>query len=126
MEPRENDQLSPQLRNVLILRTAGYTHTAIGEVLGISRPTVHTYIKRINKLFLKGITADDGRQETGFRIAYVLGLIDAGCTVPDVQRHLLELESRVRRAQIGTPRVRQADFSCNTRHQLASNDVENG
>jgi len=115
-DERPNDLLSPQLRNVLILRTAGYTYTDIGETLDISRATVYTYVKRINRSFLRGITKDDGR-EGGFRLAYVLGLIDAGCSVYEIREKLEDLEARVRRAQIGTPRVRATLSSCHTENQ---------
>jgi hypothetical protein len=116
-EERPSDRLSPRLRNILILRIAGYNYTDIGECLGISRATVYTYIKRINRLFLRGITKQDDTREVGYRVAYVYGLLDAGCDVPEIAEKLQNLEARVRRAQIGTPRVRTDLSSCHTEFQ---------
>ena len=120
-ERPSHDQLSPQLRNVLYLRCAGYSHAEIAAVLDLKRATVHTYIRRLNTIFLKGITDDAGSgtrgSERGLRLAYVLGLLHAGATVQELPGHLRELDRRVRHAQIGAPTVKSLVSRSDTQGQ---------
>lgn len=88
-------RLTPRRRNVLCLRAAGYSQGQIARRLDISLGLVRKDVKAISHALIPGVTDGAPGESKGYRLAYVLGLLDAGADPDDVPDYLQALEDRV-------------------------------
>lgn len=87
-------RLTPRRKNVLALRAYGLSYREIARTLGISVEIVRKDLLVINRIFCR--TFPDGDVSAmGYRVIYMLGLIDAGVEPDDVPDHLQALKDSV-------------------------------
>lgn len=87
-------RLTRRRRCVLYLRAMGHDYDAIAEELGVSKNVVQKDLMAINKTLIPGVT-DGDHAAKGYRVMYVLGLLDGGVPPHEVVDHLRALPDRV-------------------------------
>lgn len=88
-------RLTRRRRCVLYLRAQGQDYDTIAERLGVSKNVVQKDLMAINKTLIPGVT-DGDHPAKGYRVVYVLGLLDAGVPPEEIGAHLDALEDRIR------------------------------
>jgi hypothetical protein len=86
-------RLTPRRRCVLYLRAAGWSYAQIAELLGMNANLVRKDLIAVNKTILPGVT-DGPEPAKGYRVIYVLGLLDAGVPADEVGDYLKALHTR--------------------------------
>lgn len=87
-------RLTRRRRCVLYLRAAGWDYATIAQRLGITKNLVQKDLISVNKTLIPGVT-DGPESAKGYRIVYVLGLLDAGVPPEEVTDYLDGLNDRV-------------------------------
>lgn len=86
-------RLTRRRRCVLYLRAAGWDAAMIARKLGITTGLVRKDIANVTQTLIPGVT-DGPEPAKGYRVVYVLGLLDAGVEPEDVPDYLHALEQR--------------------------------
>jgi hypothetical protein len=85
--------LTPYRRCILYLCICGYSYRQIGKLIGKSDRAVRAQVYEINHSVLPGLGNQDGQSRMA-RLAYTIGLLDAGVDPSDVPTYIRRLEQR--------------------------------
>jgi hypothetical protein len=80
-------------RRILYLCICGYNYRQVGDLLGVSARAVRRQVYEINHSVLPGIGNPHGESRMS-RLAYTIGLLDAGVHPEDVSTFISRLEQR--------------------------------